>query len=150
MLLGFDLAGRSLSAALSLPVPGPVLGMLLLLLALMLYGRVPSGLAEVSGLILRLLVLIFLPACVGVFFVRDLSAGDWLALVAAMVIGTLISFAVTALLLNRLILRAQRQASPHGQKKGGAPCGVKYINGWGNLPRSLRPSGNRCPQRTRW
>ncbi|WP_295802850.1 CidA/LrgA family protein [uncultured Microbulbifer sp.] len=106
LLLAFDLAGRSLVAAFALPVPGPVLGMLLLLLALMLYGRVPRGLAEVAEQVLRLLVLIFLPATVGIYFLRDLSGGDWLALITAMVIGTLVSFTLTALLLNRLIQRA--------------------------------------------
>lgn len=113
LLLGFDLAGRTLAAALALPIPGPVLGMLLLLLALMVYGRVPRGLAEVAEQILRLLVLIFLPATVGIYFLRDLSGGDWVALVTAMVIGTLISFALTALLLNRLI-----QRTVAGQKRG--------------------------------
>ncbi|TLM79059.1 CidA/LrgA family protein [Microbulbifer harenosus] len=115
LLLVFDLAGRSLGAALSLPVPGPVLGMLLLMLALMLYGRVPTGLATVSEQILRLLVLIFLPASVGVYFVRDLSGGDWLALVAAMVLGTLISFALTAALLNRLIAHRTAHGAGDGQ-----------------------------------
>ncbi|MBB5211632.1 CidA/LrgA family protein [Microbulbifer hydrolyticus] len=110
LLLAFDLAGRSLSAAFSLPVPGPVLGMLLLLLALMIYGRVPRGLAEVGGQVLRLLILIFLPATVGIYFLRDLSGGDWAALAIAMFFGTLISFTLTALVLNRLIQRtAARQ-----------------------------------------
>ena len=103
LLLAFDLLGRTLVGSFSLPIPGPVLGMLLLLLALMLYGRVPRGLALVSEQVLRLLVLIFLPATVGIYFLRDLSTSDWFALVAAMVIGTLISFALTALLLARLI-----------------------------------------------
>lgn len=116
LLLAFDLAGRSLAAAFALPLPGPVLGMLLLLLALMLYGRVPTGLAEVSEQILRLLVLIFLPASVGVYFVRDLSGGDWFALVAAVVLGTAISFAVTAALLHRLITR--RAAHGTGDRQG--------------------------------
>lgn len=106
LLLAFDLLGRSLVTAFALPVPGPVLGMLLLLLALIVYGRVPSGLAQVSEQILRYLVLIFLPAAVGIYFLRDLSGHDWLALTVAMIIGTLISLALTALLLNWLIRRA--------------------------------------------
>lgn len=114
LLLAFDLAGRSLAAVFALPLPGPVLGMLLLLLALMLYGRVPTGLAEVSEQLLRLLVLIFLPASVGVYFVRDLSGGDWFALVAAVVFGTLISFVVTATLLHRLITRRAAHCTGDG------------------------------------
>ncbi|WP_406828627.1 CidA/LrgA family protein [Microbulbifer sp. ARAS458-1] len=108
LLLAFDLAGRVLVATLSLPIPGPVLGMLLLLIAMMLYGRVPRGLGLVGEQILRLLVLIFLPATVGIYFLRDLSGGDWIALIVAMVVGTLISIALTALLLNHLIRRSGR------------------------------------------
>ncbi|WP_051687269.1 CidA/LrgA family protein [Microbulbifer sp. HZ11] len=108
LLLAFDLTGRVLVAALSLPLPGPVLGMLLLLIAMMLYGRVPRGLGLVGEQILRLLVLIFLPATVGIYFLRDLSGGDWIALIVAMVVGTLISIALTALLLNHLIRRSGR------------------------------------------
>ncbi|WGL15501.1 CidA/LrgA family protein [Microbulbifer bruguierae] len=107
LLVAFDLLGGALAATFSLPIPGSVFGMVLLLLALLLYGRVPEGLAQVSEQILRLLVLIFLPASVGIYFLRDLAPGDWLALVAAMVLGTLICFALTALLLKYLIQRAQ-------------------------------------------
>ena len=58
--------------------------------------RVPRGLALVSGQLLRLLALLFLPAAVGVYFLRDLSAGDWLALLAACVLGTLLSLVLCA------------------------------------------------------
>ncbi|WP_299594042.1 CidA/LrgA family protein [uncultured Microbulbifer sp.] len=112
LLVAFDLTGRTLTSALSLPVPGPVLGMLLLLLALMLYGRVPRGLAEVAEQLLRYLVLILLPATVGIYFLRDLAINDWIALAVAMVVGTLISFTLTALLLNHLI---RRRSNPQGE-----------------------------------
>ncbi|WP_428819540.1 CidA/LrgA family protein [Microbulbifer sp. MCCC 1A16149] len=110
LLLGFDLAGRSLSTAFSLPVPGPVVGMLLLLLALVIYGRIPRGLAEVAVLILRMLVLILLPATVGIYFLQELAIRDWLTLAIAMLVGTLISFTLTALLLQRLLQRAAVRA----------------------------------------
>ncbi|WP_197463010.1 CidA/LrgA family protein [Microbulbifer thermotolerans] len=103
VLLICDFAGRQISQALTLPVPGSVVGMLLLLLGLMLYGRVPRGLAVVSGQLLRLLALLFLPAAVGVFYLEGLSVNDWLALLAALVIGTLISLVLCALLMQKLL-----------------------------------------------
>ncbi|SEA15676.1 CidA/LrgA family protein [Microbulbifer marinus] len=109
ILLGCERLGRTISEALALPVPGSVLGMLLLLLALMVYGRVPRGLAQVSEQLLRLLALLFLPAAVGVFYLRDLSAQDWLGLLAATVVGTLVSLTLCALLLARLLKRADRE-----------------------------------------
>ncbi|SHF27593.1 LrgA family protein [Microbulbifer donghaiensis] len=80
--------------------------MLLLLLGLMIYGGVPRGLARVSEQLLRLLALLFLPAAVGVFYLRDLSLQDWLALLAATVVGTLLSLTLCALLLAKFLKRA--------------------------------------------
>ena len=95
--------GEQLSDISGLPLPGSVLGMLLLLIGMMVYGGVPRGLALVSGQLLRLLALLFLPAAAGIFFVRNLGGADWLALLAATTIGTLISFTLCALLLHRLL-----------------------------------------------
>lgn len=107
--------GERLSDISDLPLPGSVLGMLLLLFGMMLYGGVPRGLALVSGQLLRLLALLFLPAAAGIFFVRDLSGTDWLALLAATTIGTLISFTFCAILLNRLLRRPDAQTEPAAQ-----------------------------------
>lgn len=105
LLLLCELIGRALVSQFSLPIPGSVVGMVLLLGGLLIYGEVPTGLAQVSEFLLRSLVLIFLPASVGIYFLRDLSPRDWVVLMTAMIIGTLISLTLTALLLNRLIRR---------------------------------------------
>ena len=97
------LLGRWISALLSLPIPGSVVGMLLLLLGMMLYDGVPRGIALVSDLLLRLLALLFLPAAVGFYFLRDLNTGDWLGLLAATILGTLLSLTLCALLLKKLL-----------------------------------------------
>lgn len=102
-LLGCAQVGRLISQTFSLPVPGSVVGMLLLLLGMMLYGGVPRGVALVSEQLLRLLALLFLPAAVGLFYVRDLAPTDWLALLAATVAGTLLSLLLCALLLKKLL-----------------------------------------------
>lgn len=117
LLITFELLGRALAAQLPFPVPGSVLGMLLLLLGLMVYGGVPRGLALVSEQLLRLLVLIFLPAAVGIYFLRDLSGRDWFALFAAMVVGTLVSLILSALLLNTLLKRVHRKAGGSDTRK---------------------------------
>ncbi len=111
ILLGCQFVGCKISATLSLPVPGSVLGMLLLLLGLMIYGGVPRGLARVSEQLLRLLALLFLPAAVGVFYLRDLSAVDWLGLLAATVFGTLLSLVLCALLLKKLLRKSGGETS---------------------------------------
>ncbi|BBM01417.1 CidA/LrgA family protein [Microbulbifer sp. GL-2] len=108
ILFGCDRLGNLASTALELPVPGAVVGMLLLLFGLVIYGGVPRGLAQVSSQLLFLLPLLFLPAAVGVFFLRDLTLSEWLALIAAIVIGTLVSLALSALLLHRLLDKGHR------------------------------------------
>ncbi|WP_346838157.1 CidA/LrgA family protein [Microbulbifer sp. SAOS-129_SWC] len=102
-LCACNLLGQKISDALALPVPGSVVGMLILLIALMLYGGIPRGVGMVSGQLLRLLALLFLPAAVGIYFVRDLSARDWLGLLAATTVGTLLSLTLCALLLKKLL-----------------------------------------------
>ena len=104
-LLFCELAGRAIADWLPVPMPGAVIGMLLLLAGLILYGQMPRGLASVGSQLLRILVLILLPPSVGVFFLHDLPLSDWLIVTAAMLIGTLVSLALTALLLHYLIRR---------------------------------------------
>ncbi|WP_217631428.1 CidA/LrgA family protein [Microbulbifer yueqingensis] len=109
ILAGTHFAGNWLQASLALPVPGSVLGMLLLVAGLLVYGSVPRGLAEISGVLLRLLALLFLPAATGLFFLDSLAPADWVGLFAATVFGTLASIALCALLLKRLLLRGRRE-----------------------------------------
>ena len=103
-LLVFQLAGEIVTQALGLPVPGPLIGMLLLFAALLIYGRLPEGLREASGALLRNLMLLFIPAVAGVMLHFDRVAREWLPFVAACVLGALVTLVVTALTL-RLMLR---------------------------------------------
>ncbi|GAB2903951.1 CidA/LrgA family protein [Microbulbifer echini] len=102
-LLACECIGSLITDVLALPIPGSVVGMLLLLVGLMIYGGVPRGLAKVSSQLLFLLPLLFLPAATGVFFLRNLTLPDWFALLAAITVGTLISITLCALLLRRLL-----------------------------------------------
>jgi len=108
ILFGCERLGNLASTSLELPVPGAVVGMLLLLFGLVIYGGVPRGLAQVSAQLLFLLPLLFLPPAVGVFFLRNLTPLDWLALIVAIVLGTLVSLTLCALLLHRLFNKGHR------------------------------------------
>ncbi|MFS1525098.1 CidA/LrgA family protein [Microbulbifer sp. 2304DJ12-6] len=67
ILFGCERPDCLLSDTSSLPLPGAVAGLLRLLFGLMLYDRVPRGLAGVNTPLPYLLPLLFLPAAVGVF-----------------------------------------------------------------------------------
>jgi holin-like protein len=105
-LLVCQLAGEVLARSLALPIPGPVIGMVLLLLALLARGRpAPPSLAEVSDGLLNNLGLLFVPAGVGVVLHLPLLARDWAPLSLAILAGTLFGIAATGRLAQALLRR---------------------------------------------
>jgi holin-like protein len=105
ILLVFQLAGEVLTALLALPIPGPVVGMVLLLLALELRLPQGEGLRAASGGLLANLSLLFVPAGVGVIQYLPRLAAEWPALGAALLVSTLATLAVTGLVAARLMGR---------------------------------------------
>jgi holin-like protein len=102
ILLIFQCLGEGVVFATGLPIPGPVVGMLLLFAALLAWPRL-YGLVEVSaGELLRHLSLLFVPAGVGIVVAAASGAGYWWAIVIALVVSTLLTLAVTALVLRAL------------------------------------------------
>lgn len=106
-LLLFQLAGEVLVQALALPLPGPVLGLILLFLALLIRGKAPAPLREASSGILQHFSILFVPAGVGVLLHAERIGADWLPIAAAVLVSTLLSIAVTALALRLLLRRGQ-------------------------------------------
>ncbi len=90
------------SLAVEIPVPGPVIGMLLLFAGLMVRGSIPEPLAQTSNGLLKQLSLLFVPAGVGVMTHLSLLGKQWLPLTASLVISTLLTIAVTGLLMQKL------------------------------------------------
>jgi len=97
-----QLAGEALVLATGLPVPGPVCGMVLMFLGLVIRGRLPEELAKVGDALLGNLSLLFVPAGVGVMLHAGLIMREWLPITVALVGSTLITIAVTALVMVRL------------------------------------------------
>lgn len=95
-LLVFQLLGEALSRLLALPVPGPVLGMALLLGWLLLDARVAARLRPTCVELLRHLSLLFVPAGVGVMLHAARIADEWLPIVVALVVSTVLAIGVTA------------------------------------------------------
>lgn len=105
LLLVFQLAGEVIAQALSLPVPGPVIGMALLFAALALRRGPSAGLRDTAQVLLQHLSLLFVPAGTGVMLHYQRLSDEWLALVVSLLLSTAVTIAVTALVL-RLLLRA--------------------------------------------
>jgi holin-like protein len=103
LLLLCQLIGEGISVWTGLPVPGPVFGMALLLAALILRGGVPEGLGRVTDGLLAHLSLLFVPAGVGVMLHLATLRDEWLAVSVALVLSTLLTIAVTGLVMSALI-----------------------------------------------
>ncbi len=104
ILLVCQLVGEVLARALDLPAPGPVLGLALLTLALVAWGRwrpftdqqlAESDLGKVALGLLGALSLLFVPAGVGVVQYAGLLADHAVALGAALVVSTVVTLLVT-------------------------------------------------------
>ena len=102
IILVCQLVGEIVSRMAKLPVPGPVLGMALLFAGLMVRDRMPHDLETVAGFLHRYLSLLFVPAGVGVITNLDLLVRSWAPIAGAIVIGTAVTIAVTALVLQSL------------------------------------------------
>ena len=94
-LLGYQLVGEIVVRFVQLPVPGPVLGMLLLFATLVWRGGAFRELTETSSALLAHLSLLFVPAGVGVVRYLSLLRNEGLALSAILIVSTLLTLTVT-------------------------------------------------------
>ena len=109
VLLFCQLMGELTVRALELPVPGPVVGMAILFFGLMIRGNIPEPLAQTANGLLAQLSLLFVPAGVGVMTHLTLLGEQWLPLSVSLIVSTLLTIAVTGLLMQHLAAREDRQ-----------------------------------------
>jgi len=103
VLLFCQLIGELIVLFLDVPIPGPVVGMLLLFLGLMIRGEIPEPLSQTANGLLGQLSLLFVPAGVGVMTHLTLLGNQWLPLSASLIVSTLLTIAVTGLLMQKLV-----------------------------------------------
>lgn len=102
LLLAFLFAGDGLARVLHLPIPGSVVGMVLLAAALQ-SRRLPVEWVRPSAeLLIRHLSLLYIPPAVGVMAFAGLIRREWLPLAAAGVVGMVAVLLVVGHLQQRL------------------------------------------------
>jgi holin-like protein len=106
LIVVFEIAGDLCQQVTGLPIPGPVLGMVLLLLFLIAKGGLPEHLDRAANGLLSYLPLLFVPAGVGVMAHFELVRAEWPALVAAILVSSALAIIVTAGTM-RLVERLQ-------------------------------------------
>lgn len=109
LLLAFQLAGEALRVALHLPVPGPVIGMGLLLIYLIARRGPSEPLRTTSGNLLQNLSLMFIPAGTGVMLHGARLFDEAGPILVALVASTVLGLAATGLTLHVLTRRKKQE-----------------------------------------
>ena len=103
ILVAYHQAGEAMMHWTGWPVPGSVVGMLLLFVSLMLFKTPPKSVQLSAEFLLRHMALLFVPAGVGMMLLLDLIAEEWLAMLVSMLLSTFISMVFTAWLMQFLL-----------------------------------------------
>lgn len=115
-LLGCQFVGEVVVRLLGIPVPGPVLGMLVLFAVLAV--RRPAAEAAIfrtSDALLKHLQLFFVPAGVGVVVYGAVLRDDAVPIVVALVGSWLLGMAVVGWVVSWLLPRGAREAGQSGR-----------------------------------
>ncbi|MBS8241046.1 CidA/LrgA family protein [Marinobacter lipolyticus] len=100
LLLVYQLVGEVAVRLAGLPIPGPVLGMVMLFLTLLIRGRAPAAVDQASSALLSHLSLLFVPAGVGMMVHFGRIAEEWLPITLALLLSTIITMVATALIMQ--------------------------------------------------
>lgn len=100
LLLVFQLLGNVAEMYFHLPVPGSVLGMFLLLVALIANDRLAAWVRPISLVLISYLAVLFVPAGVGIMLHIDRLKNEALPIGVSLVVSTILTIAVTALVIK--------------------------------------------------
>jgi holin-like protein len=106
----FQLAGEFVQKFFELSIPGPVIGLILLLSVLLLknkYNRSPSTfereLVSSCESLLNYLPLLFIPVGVGVVMHLTLLEENLISVITIIILGTLLTLGITGFIMERLL-----------------------------------------------
>jgi putative effector of murein hydrolase LrgA (UPF0299 family) len=125
ILVGCQLLGELIRNAFKLPVPGPVIGMFLLAAALGLRAKAtndivtPAPLRPAAETLIANMGLLFVPAGVGIIAEFGLVREQWLPIAAALIGSTILSIAVTGLVMQWIMGATQRTKTHSSPVAGG-------------------------------
>ncbi|WP_445475940.1 CidA/LrgA family protein [Methanococcoides methylutens] len=105
IILAICFMGDTIHNFFNLPIPGSVLGMLLLLVLLLTGILKLSMIEDVSNFLLKHLSFFFIPAAVGLITCFSILEGNWTALLFISVVSTFIIVVVTGITVQILMKR---------------------------------------------
>lgn len=110
-LVLMQLIGEALVRFLEVPLPGALIGFLLLFGGLVLYGRLPQGLRDTSNHTLPHLMLLFIAPVAGIMLHFERIASEWLPFLLSCIAGTAVTIAVTAFTFRWALRRSKTMQS---------------------------------------
>jgi holin-like protein len=123
ILIGLEFVGEVLRQTLHLPLPGPLIGMALLTVVLVARGSagpigehaVPRPLLKAANGLIANMGLLFVPAGVGIIAELGVLRREWLAILAGLLISTVLGLAVTGLVMHHVsrVADVGRRGVPH-------------------------------------
>ncbi|KPW08095.1 LrgA family protein [Pseudomonas syringae pv. atrofaciens] len=112
-LVLFQLLGTALNHLFLSILPGPIIGLVLLMAYLMWRGEVSEPISMAASSLLRYLPLLLVPPAVGVMVYASAIAEDFWAIFGTLTLSLMISMVFVGWLMQTLIRRqAQRRESP--------------------------------------
>lgn len=96
IIFGYQVAGELISRLSGIPVPGPVIGMVLMLLSFFVRDDLINRVRPSAGVLLANLSLLFVPAGVGIMRHGQRFVDEGVGIMIALVASTVIAMVVTA------------------------------------------------------
>ena len=118
IILAFQLVGEVISRALNLPLPGPVVGLIGLVIACVLRPALADKLRPTTSGLLSNLSLFFVPAGVGIIAHWDLIKAQGFGLAIALMASTILAIAAGAWAFT-LVARLTGSEDPAAIKDSG-------------------------------
>ena len=107
-LVLFQLIGTAINHLLVPVLPGPIIGLLLMLGFLVWRGEVGEPLSLAAGSLLRYLPLLLVPPAVGVMvYAKDIVADFW-AIVGALILSLVIAMGFVGVLMQQMVKRKEK------------------------------------------
>lgn len=105
ILFGFNLVGVLLQKGLHIPIPGNVIGLVLLLIALACKWIKIEWVESTAMLLTKNMMLFFLPILVGASTLLPVIQTEWVSVVLSLLLGTGLVIVVTGLTAQSLLKR---------------------------------------------
>lgn len=107
IIVAICVAGNIIQETFNVPIPGNIIGMLLLLTLLLTNTLKLSMIEDISNFMLKHLSFFFIPAAVGLITCFSILDGKWFTLMFISLVSTIIIVVVTGLTVQILMKKRQ-------------------------------------------